>query len=376
MITVFLSMLSLGKKARVDYDATPRGDGGSIQLVSSRSEFHMESHTRKNIRGARGGNPQALLYLWTLCFVLGIPHGISPGVAQLSPLTVVARENHEPFSYSDLHGEPAGILVDLWRLWAQRTGRPVRFVLTSPSELQSWLEDGRADVWTGIFPLGPQPDVLLTEPVMMLFRAPTVMTHEGVLAVRAAVRPNQTELLAEITQGFRRLTEKDRQAMLIRWWPQDDLVHVPRRRIVTAAFLGSAFVLLWAVGTYVFYRFKLKGKAQELLTVLAELRRKNNALQSEIAERRQVEKDKERLIQELREALENVRKLRGLLPICAYCKKIRDDQGYWNQLESYISQHADVTFTHSVCPECSKKIYAELKAFKDAEQQKKKAASG
>lgn len=336
----------------------------------------MKSYPSKNIQGARGGNTQTLLFVWALCLVLEISHAISPSMAQLPPLTVVARENHEPFSYSDLHGEPAGMLVDLWRVWALRTGRPVRFMLTSASELQDWLEDGRADVWTGIFPLGPQPDVLLTDPVMMLFRAPTVTTHEGVLAVRAAVRPDQTELLAEITQGFRRLTDKDRQAMLIRWWPHDDIVHVPRRYIVTAAFLGSTFVLLWALGTYVFYRFKLKGKAQELLTVLAELRRKNNVLQSEIAERQQVEKDKERLIQELREALENVRKLRGLLPICAYCKKIRDDQGYWNQLESYISQHADVTFTHSVCPECSKRIYAELKAFKDAEQQKKKAASG
>lgn len=297
-------------------------------------------------------------------------------MAQATPLTIVARENHEPFSFSDVHGEPTGILVDLWRLWAQRTGRPVRFVLAPVPELRELLEDGRADVWTGIFPLGSHPEVLLTDPVMMLFRAPSVMTHEGVLAVRAAVRMDHSELLAEINQGFRRLTEKDRQAMLIRWWPQDDFVHVPRARIVSALLLGSTFLVLWGVGTYLFYRYKLKGRAQELLTVLAELRRKNNALQSEIAERQQVEKDKERLIQELREALENVRKLRGLLPICAYCKKIRDDQGYWNQLENYLSQHADVTFTHSVCPECSKKIYAELKAFKDAEQEKKKAASG
>ncbi|MGQ9483838.1 MAG: hypothetical protein ACUVSA_02365 [Desulfosoma sp.] len=164
--------------------------------------------------------------------------------------------------------------------------------------------------------------------------------------------------------------------MLIRWWPQEGWVHLPRARVTTAAMLAGAFLLLWTLGTFLFYRFMLKAKARELLAALAELRLKSNALQSEIADRHQVEKDKERLIQELREALENVRKLRGLLPICAYCKKIRDDQGYWNQLESYISQHAEVTFTHSVCPECAKKIYAELKAFKDVEQQKKKAASG
>lgn len=317
-----------------------------------------------------------LLVLCALCLLPGVRPWISPGLAQLPPLTVVVRENHEPFSYSDVRGEPAGMLVELWRLWARHTGRTVRFVLATPSQLEGLLQDGQADVWTGIFPLGSHPNVLLSDPVMLLFRAPTVTSHEGVWAVRAGVRADKPELLAEITQGFRRFTEEDRQAVLIRWWPEEDFVHVPRTRIAAAAWLGSTFLFLWAMGTYVFYRYKLRGRAQELLTVLAELRRKNNALQSEIAERQQAEKDKERLIQELRDAIENVRKLRGLLPICAYCKKIRDDQGYWNQLESYISQHADVTFTHSVCPECSKKIYAELQAFKEAEQQKKKAASG
>ncbi len=336
----------------------------------------MSVHMAKSIPRFGRAGISALLVFCTLCFLPGGRPWISPSMAQLPPLTVVARENHEPFSYSDVRGEPAGMLVELWRLWARRTGRSVRFVLATPSQVQEWLKDGQADIWTGIFPLGSHPDLLLSDPVMILFRAPTVTSHDGVWAVRAAVRADQPELLAEISQGFRRFTEKDRQAVLIRWWPEDDFVHVPRTRLVAATWLGSTFLFLWAVGTYVFYRYKLKGRAQELLTVLAELRRKNNALQSEIAERQQVEKDKERLIQELREALENVRKLRGLLPICAYCKKIRDDQGYWNQLESYISQHADVTFTHSVCPECSKKIYAELKAFKESEQQKKKAASG
>jgi hypothetical protein len=55
---------------------------------------------------------------------------------------------------------------------------------------------------------------------------------------------------------------------------------------------------------------------------------------------------------ELTEALGNVKQLSGLLPICASCKKIRDDGGYWNQLEQYISDHSDVGFSHGICPEC------------------------
>ena len=57
-------------------------------------------------------------------------------------------------------------------------------------------------------------------------------------------------------------------------------------------------------------------------------------------------------VQELEDALANVQRLQGLLPICSYCKKVRDDQDYWHQVESYVAQHADVQFSHSICPSC------------------------
>ena len=59
----------------------------------------------------------------------------------------------------------------------------------------------------------------------------------------------------------------------------------------------------------------------------------------------------------LKMALSEVRKLSGLLPICAACKKIRDDKGFWNQIEVYISQHSEAQFSHGICPECCKRIY-------------------
>jgi CheY-like chemotaxis protein len=64
--------------------------------------------------------------------------------------------------------------------------------------------------------------------------------------------------------------------------------------------------------------------------------------------------------EELRKALAKIKTLSGLLPICASCKKIRDDQGYWTQLESYISEHSEAVFTHGCCPECMKKLYPEM----------------
>ena len=82
-----------------------------------------------------------------------------------------------------------------------------------------------------------------------------------------------------------------------------------------------------------------------------------------LRERKRAEEEREKLIGELQEALAEVRTLSGLLPICASCKKIRDDQGYWNQIEVYISHHSQATFSHSLCPECAKKLYAEY--YKD-----------
>ncbi len=67
-----------------------------------------------------------------------------------------------------------------------------------------------------------------------------------------------------------------------------------------------------------------------------------------------------RLIAELQDALGKVRTLSGLLPICACCKKIRDDKGYWNQIESYIQKHSDAEFSHGICPDCFKALYPEI----------------
>lgn len=67
--------------------------------------------------------------------------------------------------------------------------------------------------------------------------------------------------------------------------------------------------------------------------------------------------------EELNKALAEVRVLRGMLPICCICKNIRDDQGYWRKIETYIQQHSDTEFSHSICPDCAKKHYPELYSY-------------
>jgi len=85
------------------------------------------------------------------------------------------------------------------------------------------------------------------------------------------------------------------------------------------------------------------------------------ALVRDITERTQAEEEREKLIGALRASLEKVKMLSGLLPICASCKKIRDDKGYWKQIDSYIRDHSEAEFSHGICPECMKKLYPDFK---------------
>ena len=89
----------------------------------------------------------------------------------------------------------------------------------------------------------------------------------------------------------------------------------------------------------------------------------------DISKRKRAEDAKKDLIEKLQNALEEVNLLSGFLPICASCKKIRDDKGYWNQIESYLMDHSGVEFSHGICPDCAKELYPDT--YKKIEEKKK-----
>ena len=80
----------------------------------------------------------------------------------------------------------------------------------------------------------------------------------------------------------------------------------------------------------------------------------------DITNRKRAEAEREKLVNELQNALAQVKTLTGLIPICASCKKIRDDKGYWNQIENYLRDHSDAQFSHGICPECARKLYGDF----------------
>ncbi|HAA03768.1 MAG TPA: hypothetical protein DCZ69_17480 [Syntrophobacteraceae bacterium] len=99
-----------------------------------------------------------------------------------------------------------------------------------------------------------------------------------------------------------------------------------------------------------------------ILKEVAETRMELSLAHEEIERRTKAESEKQELIQELQQALSEVKTLRGFLPICASCKKIRDDEGYWQQIEQYIQERSEAKFSHAVCPECTARLYPGFKS--------------
>jgi hypothetical protein len=91
-----------------------------------------------------------------------------------------------------------------------------------------------------------------------------------------------------------------------------------------------------------------------------EIQKAHEEIKFEMENRKRAEIEKDKLIVELKDALDTVKTLSGLLPICASCKNIRDDSGYWNQIETYIQEHSEAEFSHSICPDCAKKLYPDI----------------
>lgn len=84
---------------------------------------------------------------------------------------------------------------------------------------------------------------------------------------------------------------------------------------------------------------------------------------TDITARKKTEREREELLAQLQRAMTEVATLRKILPICSCCKQIRDDQGYWSQIDSYLREHAEMEFSHSVCPACAEKLYGDQAWF-------------
>ena len=157
------------------------------------------------------------------------------------------------------------------------------------------------------------------------------------------------------------LQQPDAPSLLILDWlmPEMDGVEICRRIRASDALKSSYVILLTSRGSKEDIVEGLEAGADDYVTKPfdhGELRARVQVgsrvigLQHALAER----------VHQLEEAIASVKTLQGLLPICCYCKKIRDDGNYWHRVESYIAGHANVRFSHGICPDCNEKLKAEL----------------
>lgn len=103
-------------------------------------------------------------------------------------------------------------------------------------------------------------------------------------------------------------------------------------------------------------RIRYSAKIEQLAIQQAQ---NNQHLKNEVRERTAAEASRDKIILTLQQALDEVKTLRGILPLCSFCKKIRDDKGYWEQVDVYIHKHSQADISHGICPDCIRKHYPE-----------------
>lgn len=144
------------------------------------------------------------------------------------------------------------------------------------------------------------------------------------------------------------------------------LSHVEINNAVYATIRAASYSAAMLLLIFIFIQQYKMRRRQRLIFQL------NQELSSDIEQRKKDEEEKELLIGELKEALNNVKVLSGLVPICARCKKIRDDEGYWNNLETFLENHSDILFSHGMCQECSDELYGDQKWYKKMKKKNSK----
>lgn len=157
--------------------------------------------------------------------------------------------------------------------------------------------------------------------------------------LNAGVRKGDAALLSTIESGMRRIGEDEYRALVAKWVPYVQTDYGFRLSWTYAMWISIGIALSFFIVGFFVLQAQVRSKTKDLRRTLGE---------------------KEALIKELRDALDKVKRLDGLIPICANCKKIRNDTGYWEQVESYVRERSDARFSHGICPECAKQLYGDI----------------
>ncbi len=360
----------------------------------------------------------------TACLMMaGLCASITTGdQAKPKKLVIATTYDSYPFAFVDSEGNVTGIEAEIWKLWAERNHVEITLVPYAWEESLMAVRDGRADVHSGLFKTPERsehfifgkhgmridtalfvleavgrkkladigklrigviagdysaeyltkyfPDAELVKFVDSdsLFKAlessviaafvddlPRVLNEfdkypllKGKYVISEILYSNEVyfgvrkaneKLLNFIMEGMKKISALERKTIIEKWLYYEQSSIVFRRILLWTSASFGVLLFLFLVVAFFLQKRQVRIKTAELRDTLAE---------------------KEALIKKLEDALAEIKTLDGLLPMCAVCKKIRDDEGYWEQVEVYVRDRSSARFSHGICPECAKKLYSDI----------------
>ena len=178
------------------------------------------------------------------------------------------------------------------------------------------------------------------------------------------IRKDLPILHSILQKGFNQITDEEQNKITERWL-RLEFTPIYKRKLFWIIITAITGFILLVIGLILIWNRALQ---KEVRKKTHEIQMAHDQLEIRVDERT---KELSLTNKDLKEALEKIKELKGLIPICSTCKKIRDDSGYWNQIEMYIESHTDAFFSHGICPDCNEKLYGKEKWF-----QKTKDKSG
>jgi len=198
---------------------------------------------------------------------------------------------------------------------------------------------------------------------VFLFPAASLPHQMFVAFVLAGMTAGSAAVQSAVLRGFLLYSVPTLAPLTIQFIAQGDDLHLAMGGM-TALYATMMVSIAWLMNQSIISSLELRFENRDLVAYLAaakgQAEKLNDELTCEVNERRRAQKERERLIAELQDALANIKVLRGLLPICSHCKKIRDDNGAWQVVEVFVREHSEADFSHSICPECLNKMYPQF----------------
>lgn len=244
------------------------------------------------------------------------------------------------------------IMLSMGRLWLTYEYRRTPPSPIEDSPWETWYLVGIALAGIGWGSVG-----------IFLFPAGSLPMQLFIAFVLAGMTAGSVAACSAVVAGFLLFAAPALAPLAIQFLAQGDDLHLVMGAI-TALYLILMVFIARTMNQTIITSLTLRFENRDLVAYLAAAKghaeRLNEDLTFEINESRQALKERARLITELQDAAANIKVLRGLLPICSHCKKIRDDEGIWQMVEVYVHEHSNADFSHSICPECLNRMYPEL----------------